>query len=232
MSVELHLPDLPEVPVSVGATAPRLGTPRTGWRWVSGLFVAAWPLLLMALLAVGTWWLVRHAPRQPDTPTTAPVRHVPDYRLENFEAERFDTGGQRVLILRGQHLQHFQDTQDVRIDTLALQGHLPDGRAITADARQAWMDDQGVQIRLEGQAQVSSRLPGAEPIQFRGEQLALHTRRHDVTANQPAQVEQGRNRFQAQAMHFDGVARVLTLTGPARAQFMPAQARPLSGSPN
>lgn len=224
MSVELHLPDLPEVPVSVGAGGLLPGERRTGWSWVKGLFGASLPLLLMGVIALGTWWLVRHAPRQPTAAVTAEAQHVPDYRLENFEAERFDASGQRVVTLRGQHLQHFQDTQDARIDTLALQGTLPDGRAVTADARQAWMDDEGVHVRLQGQAHVSSTVPGQAPVRFEGEQLELETRRHDVTADKPARVAQGANTFEADAMRFDGVARVLTLTGPARAVFTPVQA--------
>ena len=223
MSVELHLPDLPEVPVSVGASVPRSRDARTGWCGVQMLWGTALPLLLMGLLALGSWWLVRHAPRQSTAAPVTEVRHVPDYWLDNFEAERFDVQGRRVLTLRGQHLQHFQDTQDVRIDALTLKGDLPDGRGVTADARQAWMDDPGVNVRLEGQALVSSTRPGEAPIRFQGEQLTLQTRRHDVVADKPARVVQGGNTFHAEAMHFDGTTRVLVLTGPARAVFTPMQ---------
>jgi len=61
MPVELHLPDLPEVPISLG---PAPGAPqrrRKPWHlWLSDLLSTYLPLLLMAALA-----LVLAAPRPP-----------------------------------------------------------------------------------------------------------------------------------------------------------------------
>jgi hypothetical protein len=60
---ELHLPDLPEVEVSLGAL-PKAPQPQRAMRLrLRELLGAYLPLLLMALLALGTWWLVKNTPR-------------------------------------------------------------------------------------------------------------------------------------------------------------------------
>ena len=69
---ELHLPDLPEVSVQLGLPAlsasaaavagqPARAPQAWSYRLLQGLS-SYLPLLLMALLAVGTWWLVRNTP--------------------------------------------------------------------------------------------------------------------------------------------------------------------------
>jgi len=229
VSVELHLPDLPEVAVSVGpppGTAPlRAQRGRSAWRlWLRDLFGASLPLLLMALLALGTWWLVKHAPSAPQArPTSAPT-HDPDYRLENFQAERFDAAGNLAVTLRGQRLRHYPDTDELNIDVLNLQATGVDGRRLSAVAQQAWVSQQAQSVRLEGQAHVTSSAKGTQPIDIISEHLLVQTHSHDVRADKPVQVTQGHNRFQADSLEFDGQTRVLTLHGPARAVFLPQAA--------
>ena len=76
MSVELHLPDLPEVPISLGPAAdapPRAPTP---WHLrLRDALSSYLPLLLMTLLALATWWLVQNSPR-PEVARPARVTKV------------------------------------------------------------------------------------------------------------------------------------------------------------
>ena len=74
MAVELHLPDLPEVPLSLGPAGPPPAPVARALPWhlrLRDLLSAYLPLLLMALLALSTWWLVKN------TPTLAPCRPAP-----------------------------------------------------------------------------------------------------------------------------------------------------------
>ena len=59
--------------------------PRQPWLWRLGQGLSAYlPLLLMVLLALGTWWLVQNTPR-PDLPGEVVAhRHEPDYTMQGF----------------------------------------------------------------------------------------------------------------------------------------------------
>ena len=92
MSVELHLPDLPEVPISLGPGARRRRACRGRWHLrVRDALSAYLPLLLMALLALATWWLVKNSP-QPPGPRDRARRcaATPDYTMSDFSIDRFD----------------------------------------------------------------------------------------------------------------------------------------------
>src|SRR3954453_14721651 len=97
---ELHLPDLPEVAVSLGA-AP-LRQPRRGLQVRSRELLGAYlPLLLMALLALGTWWLVKNTPRPVVSSDESAVRHDPDYEMHDFAITRFGPDGRATLRIEG-----------------------------------------------------------------------------------------------------------------------------------
>ena len=110
MPAELHLPDLPEVAVSLGmppspsAPAPA-GTPRQapalGWR-VRNALSAYLPLLLMALLAAGTAWLVRNTPGAGSPPSASAPRKEPDYTMQGFSIVRFGPDGHASIRIEGQ----------------------------------------------------------------------------------------------------------------------------------
>ena len=48
------------------------------------------PMLVMGLLALGSWSLVRSVPNLLSTPATSAVRNTPDYALGRFTVQAFD----------------------------------------------------------------------------------------------------------------------------------------------
>jgi lipopolysaccharide export system protein LptC len=226
LSVELHLPDLPEVAVAIGAESGAPGiSRRTGSRWRSSLATAL-PLMLMAMLALATWWLVKNSP-QAGTPSVAgPLRHVADYRVERFTLQRFDASGQLVMQIEGANLRHFPDTDEFEVDTAHLHATGLDGRDTVATARQAIAAGNGSQVRLVGGAHVVSRAGQGEATEVLGEQLLALIDERRVLAEQPVLVRQGASEYTAAGMTFDEKTRFVTLTGPARAVLHPHRNRP------
>lgn len=226
MNAELHLPDLPEVPVALG---PEPGAPRrTRAAWsvrLRGLLATYLPLLLMALLALGTWWLVKNSPKPAAPRGPAEVRHVVDYSLQTFTVERFDAAGRRVLRMEGERLSHYPDTDEVEIDTVKLLANGPDGRETRATARHAVAAGDGSQVRLEGGAQVTSTLPGSLPVDIRGDHLMALVREQRVVADRPVTVTQGRSVFTADALEHNQATGQLLLKGRVRGTW------PGAGSP-
>ena len=93
MTAELHLPDLPEVPVAIGVASETAETRerrrREAWGVrLRGLFATYLPLLLMTALAAATWWLARYSPKSTDERPAQAVRHDPDYTAERAVLQR------------------------------------------------------------------------------------------------------------------------------------------------
>ena len=51
------------------------------------------PLLLMAVLALGTYWMVRTAPPAAVPEMDKPIRHDPDYYMQDFSVKTYDVEG-------------------------------------------------------------------------------------------------------------------------------------------
>src|ERR1700754_4562301 len=70
------------------------------------LFTAYLPLVMMAVLAAGTWWLVRNAPSFEPPRPAPPPRHEPDYVMTTFTVQRFAADGSMRTQIEGDTLRH------------------------------------------------------------------------------------------------------------------------------
>ena len=225
VGAELHLPDLPEVPVAIGAEPAQPEPARSAqlpWRErLRQVLQAYLPLAAMVALAVLSWWLVRIAPRTEPGVAPAGVRHEPDYQLERFQVLRYDAAGQPMLRLEGEKLRHFPDTDEHEIDTVRLWLTGVGGRETQASARQALVSGDGSRVRLEGDVQVQSLAEGETPVQFDGQQLLVLVPERQLSTDQPVRVRQGHSEFTAAALHFDEPRRLLELKGRLHATMQP-----------
>ena len=73
------------------------------------------PLLMMALLASATWWLVRNAPSVDAPAATPPPRHEADYVMTRFVVQRFDAAGALRTQIEGERLRHFPDDDTLEV---------------------------------------------------------------------------------------------------------------------
>ena len=68
------------------------------------------PLLVMLVLALGSWWLVRSMPDLWSAPRDKVVRKDPDYKLHEFVVKVFDAQGRLVREVLGDEGRHYPDT--------------------------------------------------------------------------------------------------------------------------
>jgi lipopolysaccharide export system protein LptC len=223
---ELHLPDLPELPLSLGPAIPPGGDrrrPSFGQRlrdWLSGYL----PLVLMTALALGTWWMVRNSPTGSGPTRPAPLAHEPDYTLDRFQMQRFDPTGALRVVIEGEHLRHFPDTDVMEVETIRVVSTEPDGRRMVATARQGRARGDGTEVWLDGQAQVIGEQPGEQPVQINGEHLRASPKARRIDSDSPVTVLQGTNHFEADGMVYEHDTRVLTLLGHAHGVYQPSPA--------
>ena len=217
MSIELHLPDLPDVPISLGpvAGAPaRAGTP---WHlWLRDALSSYLPLLLMALLALATWWLVRHSPRAPGPQAERAVSAEPDYTMTQFALERFDAGGRLKLRIEGARMRHFPATDRVEIEEVRIRAYAPDGRVTHASAQRALGNGDGSELQLLGGAEVTSTDVTGGDMVMRSEFLHAFLIAERVKSHLPVLVQQGTTAIQAAGLDYDHATRQLDLKGPLR----------------
>jgi lipopolysaccharide export system protein LptC len=226
---ELHLPDLPDVSVQLGvpgfspAPAPS-GPLRPGLSWGYRLRQALssyLPLLLMALLAASTWWLVKHTPQAAGPAAESPLRQDPDYTMTGFTITRFGPDGHVVLRIAGDALRHFPATDRLEIEGVRIRAIAPDGRTTDASARRALANGDGSEVQLLGGAQVTSQLAGTDVLEVQGEFLHAFLRFEQLRSHLPVRVLRGGTEAHAGGMAYDNLLRQLQLSGPVRVTLAP-----------
>ena len=230
MPVELHLPDLPEVPISLGPSAAQADAAMPGGRrrarlpWHLRLresLSAYLPLLLMGLIALATWWLVKRTPVPEPPAKPRAARSEPDYTMRGFALERFDAGGRLKLRIEGEWLRHYPDTDRVEIEGARIRAFAADGSETLATARRALGNGDGSEIQLIGGAEVTSRNAAGAPVLIRGEFLHAFLVTERVRSHRPVLVRFGGTEMSAGGIDYDNATRKLEFKGPVRAVLAP-----------
>jgi lipopolysaccharide export system protein LptC len=179
------------------------------------------PLLMMALLASATWWLVRNAPPVDEPAAAAAPRHEADYVMTRFVVQRFDAEGTLRTQIEGERLRHFPDDDTLEVDDARIRAVGSDGLVTTATARRALANGDGSELQLIGDAHVVRPGVGsAAPIDFRSEFLQAFRNVERVRTHLPVVVTQGQSVVRAAGMEYDNLARVVDLKGRQSATFV------------
>lgn len=205
----------------LAAPAPARPAPLSHWpRRVLDAASAYLPLMLMAVLALGTWWLVKNTPLFDNTRATAPLTHDPDYTMSQFMVQRFGPDGAMRVQIEGDEMRHYPDTDTLEIDNPRIRAIGPDGRVSLATAKRALSNADGSEVQLSGGAHVTRLATAKEPeIEFRGEFLQAFLRTERVRSHLPVVVTQGATEIRAEGMAYDRLAGVLDFKGHVRAVF-------------
>jgi lipopolysaccharide export system protein LptC len=223
MAAELHLPDLPEVAISLGQR--HAGVPRRSLgMWLRDTVSAYLPLLLLALLASGSWWLVKNAPQPAKPRPSEAVRSEPDYTMSRFVLERFTSDGRLKLRMQGAVMRHFPDTDRIEIDDLQLHAIAPDGRVTQARSRRALSNGDGSEVQLIGAARVDSKDRQGQDLSVSSEFLHLYTVSEKLRTHLPVLVQSAGAEIRAGAMSYEHALGRIELSGAQRASFAPRRA--------
>jgi lipopolysaccharide export system protein LptC len=202
---------------------------RQGWEQFS-LYL---PVVLMGLLALGTWWLVRNAP-MPLLPTAERQQgHQPDYFMKSFSVKSFDATGRLQSEVQGEEARHYPDTDTLEIDNARMRSVTPLGRLTVATADRALTNADGSEVQLFGNAIVTREPLPAKPgspaqprLEFRSEFLHAYTNTERVRSDKPVTLTRGNDRFTADGMDYDNLDQVLQLRGRVRGVLQPGVAKP------
>ena len=179
------------------------------------------PLLLMAVLALGTWWLVKNTPLLDNERLIAPPRHEPDYTMRQFTVQRFAAAGALRVQIEGDELRHYPDTDTLEIDNPRIRATGADGRITLATAKRALSNGDGSEVQLSGGARVvrEARDDNDEALEFRGEFLHAFLATERVRSHLPVTVTQGATEIRADGMSYDNLSHVVEFKGRVRAML-------------
>jgi lipopolysaccharide export system protein LptC len=199
------------------------------WR-VQSLLSNYLPLLLMALLASGTWWLVKNTPLLGEPGEPAPLRHVPDYRMANFEIQRIGADGRLNVQIAGTELRHYPDTDTIEIDEVRVRAVAPDGSLAIAQARRALSNGDGSDLQLLGGVVLRRLPPGsgenaAALMEVRGEFLQALSNSEVLRSHLPVTIRQGNTTLNTRNFEYRHLTGQLRFTGKAQGQITPRAQR-------
>ena len=206
---------------------------RQGWEKFS-LYL---PIILMGMMALGTWWLVRNAPAPVAAAAASTNPHQPDYFMKVFSVKSFDGTGRLQSEVKGEMGRHFANTDTLEIDKVHMRSVTPQGRVTVATADRALSNADGSEVQLFGNAVVvrdaatvaSGR--AAPRLEFRGDFLHAYLDSERVTSNKPVTLIRGTDRFTADTLDYDNLSGVANLQGRVRGQLVPSAVPPASGAP-
>ena len=185
------------------------------------------PVLLMALLAMGTWWLVRNAPKPLHAVSDQLVSDKPDYVLKDFSAHQYDQAGRLQSVMTGDEARHFPKTDTVEVDEVRTRTIAPDGVVTTTSARRGISNSDSSQVQLVGDAKVERQLPNKpdQVTRYTGDFLHAWTNEERVKSHLPVVVTRGKNRFTGNQMQYDNLSQVVELEGRVKGIIYPGNSK-------
>lgn len=185
------------------------------------------PVVVMGVLALGTYWLVRVTPVVQPAAEVKAVGHEPDYVMQDFAVKSFDAQGQLRSEVTGTVARHYPDTKWLEIEGIRIRSFDTQGRLTTASAQRGLTNENQSEVQLIGNARVLREAQGAgKPhatprMEYRGEFLHAFMHTEQVRSHLPVELTRGNDRFTADSLDFDHANRQLTLQGRVRGTLTP-----------
>jgi lipopolysaccharide export system protein LptC len=202
--------------------------------------LSAWlPALLMMLFALGTWWLVRSAPRIAEAAGQAAVSPEPDYFMRDFSVRTFQPDGHLKSELKGIEGQHFPVDDTLAVTQPRMRSYDEQGHPTVASARRGVSNADASQIKLYGDARVVrepiTKADGqvVPRLEFRGEFLHAFVDEERVSSDQPVELRRGADVFTGDVFDYSDKSGVAHLQGRVRGVLQPrGPAAPPASAPS
>lgn len=204
-----------------------IGVARLAWDRLS-IYL---PVMLMGLMALGSYWLVRSSPLAEPGAAQQPVRKDPDYLMDRFSIKTFDEAGRLKSEVYGEQARHYPHTDVLEIDHVRIRSLNSRGHLTIATARRALTNNDASEVQLLGNAQVVreatvDRSGLALPrVSFSGEFLHAFLEDERIKSHKPVELTRGNDRITAESMDYSNFDQVMELRGRVRGTLQPPPER-------
>lgn len=183
------------------------------------------PVMLMAVMALGTYWLASNTPSFMGTAENQrPPSHDPDYFMRDFSVKTFEPSGRLKSEIFGTEARHYPDTDTLEIDKPRILSHDENGSLTVATAKTAISNSDGSEVQLIGNAVVTRTPPKGSDVprmEFQGEFLHAFLNTERVRSHKPVTLIRGNDRFTADQLDYDNLDRLMELRGRVRGVLVP-----------
>jgi lipopolysaccharide export system protein LptC len=178
------------------------------------------PLGLMLVLALLTFWLDRAVREDPAQPRGR--RHDPDYLVHNFTSTTFNRGGGAETVISAAQMRHFPDDDSTELLSPRVVQAKPAEPRFTVSADRGVLAREGDEIFLYDNV-LLVREPDAQHPGTRMTTSFLHIVRDRsiVRTDREVTVVEGRRSLSGRGMEFNNDSRELVLHSDVRARFEP-----------
>lgn len=210
-----------------------LARARAAWQWTRTTWdrIAIYlPVILMGVMALGTYWLARNTPTFfGGGDTRREVTHDPDYFMRDFAVRTFDVNGRLRTEVFGAEARHYPDTDTLEIDQPRIRSYDERGNVTVSTSRTAISNGDGSEVQLIGNAVIVRDPPAGVDIprmEIRGDFLHGFMNTERVKSNKPVTLIRGNDKFTGDEMDYDNLARVMVLRGRVHGTLVPDTASP------
>lgn len=184
------------------------------------------PVILMGVLALGSYWILRNAPHAAAPHAPQPARHVPDYVMRDFTVRTFDAQGQFKNQMLGIEGRHYPDDDTLEVDQARILAIGQSGHHITARSDKLTSNADQTEHLLEGNVvAVREAAPGpaaAVPrIEYRGQQIRVFTEQERLESSLPVEMLRDTDRITADSLEYNERTQTGKLQGRVRATLQP-----------
>lgn len=185
------------------------------------------PVLIMGVLALGSYWILHATPMPSDATPDHPATHDPDYFMRDFSVRSYYPDGSLKSEVYGVEGRHYPDTDTLEMDQARIRSFNEQGRLTTSQAKRIQTNGDQNDYLLQGQVHVvrdaaqnadGTTLP---QLTFEGEELRVLTDDKKLMSQQPVTMTRGQDRVKADRLDYDDNTRVAFLQGRVQAVFMP-----------
>ena len=185
------------------------------------------PVILMGVLAMGSYWLLRATPAPLVPEVASPPTHDADYFMRRFKVQSFEVSGLLKSELAGSEIRHYPDTDTLEIDQVRMHSYSREGQLTVITAQKALSNGDGSEVQFFGNARVvrdaysdvSGKL--VPRIELRSEFLHAVMDTERITTPKPVELIRGNDRFTGDAMDYDNINRVMELRGRVHGVLVP-----------
>ncbi len=196
-------------------------------RRVADRLVVWLPVVLLGLMALGTYWLARNTPTFGPAAPEQPVTHDPDYFLRRFAVRSFDATGRLKSEVFGDEGRHYPDTDTLEIEIPRIRAYNERAELTVATAEHGLSNGDATEVQLLGSAVVTREATTgpngqARPrLQIQGDFLHFFVDTEQLRSHKPVVLNRGSDQFTADSMAFDNLDRVLDLQGRVHGTLLP-----------